>query len=112
MGTNYYWVKPAPPPCITCGRRDADRWVHIGKRSAGWKFSLHVGDDAPDDLLGWIEKWNEPGTFIVTEYREELSPREMLDIVTGWMPNGRSHTTVDQSAVDAGSYDMFRGWFS
>lgn len=114
MGTNFYWIRPAAPACSACGRYDEDERVHIGKGSCGWKFALHVGDHgAPDDIDGWREKWAEPGTLIVNEYGEKLTPVEMLEVVTSWCPSGRSHTSCDpRNATDAGAYDLCRGWFS
>lgn len=84
MGTNYYLVEGV---CDSCGQ--GRKRTHIGKSSCGWCFSLHVrdpknpwDDDQPADLAGWIERWKEPGTKIVNEYDEVVSPDDMLSIVT------------------------------
>lgn len=117
MGTNYYWVRPSEPPCEVCGRFDADERIHIGKRSNGWKFSLHVQHgDAPDDLDGWVKLFSEPGTFIVDEYGERHEPEWMLDTIRNWgkrFESPRSHSVyVQLDATDNGDYDLARYEFS
>ena len=78
MGTNYYLLTDV---CKHCGRPAMRE--HIGKDSAGWCFSLHVGREwegwIPHTLAGWQELWDKPGTVIEDEYGERLTPAEMRE---------------------------------
>ena len=79
MGTNFYWHEK--PPCECCGH--ADEPLHIGKSSAGWCFGLHViPENGIDDLDDWEELWERPGSWIVDEYGDQLTPAEMRKIIT------------------------------
>ena len=76
MGTNYY-LHLNPCPC--CGRED-EAW-HIGKSSGGWCFALHIFGNI-ETLEDWKKAFYNPETKIVNEYDEEISPEEMLKIIT------------------------------
>jgi hypothetical protein len=96
MGTNYYWHEKGT--CEHCGRRDTG--IHIGKSSAGWCFGLHVYDPKRDDydipsLAAWEKLWNQPGSEVLNEYGETVTPERMLFIVTD-----RSHPDRDWSTPD------------
>ena len=81
MGTNYYFRKPLTNHCEHCGRSDPPEELHIGKSSAGWCFSLHVHPEQDIcSLADWETIW--PTGAIFNEYREELSPSEMLRVIT------------------------------
>ena len=67
MGTNYFLRQPNKP-----------NKLHIGKRSFGWTFALHVGDGAPDDLLGWVALMLEPGAQVEDEYAKQVPVPTML----------------------------------
>jgi len=41
MGTNYYW-HPKEKRCPECETLLSGEPIHIGKASAGWKFSFHA----------------------------------------------------------------------
>lgn len=82
MGTNYYLHRNV---CAHCGRGDEP--LHIGKSSAGWCFSLHVGtlgDDEPlshiADLDGWRAIWHDGE--ISDKYGNKLSIAEMEMVIT------------------------------
>lgn len=82
MGTNYYLKFKQPDPCPHCGKFDAIPDMHIGKQSAGWRFSFH----------GYREKgitsWNAWAAFlaanvgrgarIVDEYGKSLMLGEFI----------------------------------
>lgn len=75
MGTNYYVRYPA---CPHCGRRDEDR--HIGKSSAGWKFSLRVyPEEGVNNLEDWRREW-EKGE-IINEYDEPVAVEKLLQSI-------------------------------
>lgn len=80
MGTNYYLKTNI---CEKCGRSDK---IHIGKSSAGWCFALHVTESYEDpqiqSLDDWKKLWSQPGTKIENEYGEEVTPDQMLNIIT------------------------------
>lgn len=79
MGTNYYYHDKEPCPC--CKREYESK--HIGKSSFGWCFSLHVyPDEGISDLDDWIKLFNEPGTYILDEYGNEISVEKILDVIT------------------------------
>jgi len=81
MGTNYYALTD---PCDKCGR--SNERLHIGKSSAAWCFSLHVGDFTigdeeiqVSDLSDWRTIFERPGTRIENEYGEIVTRDGMLD---------------------------------
>lgn len=77
MGTNYYLHKNACPHC-----KRSDEIIHIGKSSAGWCFTLRIDpDDGINDLEDWKMLFYGADSAIFDEYSEELSPKEMLDII-------------------------------
>lgn len=82
MGTNYYFRRPLTNHCEHCGRSDPPEKLHIGKSSGGWCFSLHVHPERDIcSLADWEVLW--PSGTIVNEYGDELSPGEMLQVITG-----------------------------
>lgn len=119
MGTNYYWL---PDPCPTCGHGER---LHIGKSSAGWCFSLHVGredfeteEGIPRDLDGWRALWHRPGSRIVDEYGAPHTPEQMEATIADRQPwNGRPlrrHDIGNGLCVGHGAatYDLLVGVFS
>lgn len=132
MGTNYYWYES--DTCPHCGR-DCEP-LHIGKSSGGWCFGLHVyPDDEIESLNDWRDRWNRPGSVIRDEYGKQISPEEMLSVVTqrAWPrnnnnpsewyranyaqpgPNGLTRSTVDgQHCIGhgEGTWDYCVGEFS
>lgn len=85
MGTNYYWH--AGNGCDRCG--SGEDVIHVGKSSCGWCFALHVKrppggdydrdpDNLPEDLEGWTELFQKPGSFIRNEYGETVTVEFML----------------------------------
>jgi hypothetical protein len=79
MGTNYYLS--AKPDCECCGR--PFEHLHIGKSSAGWRFSLHVDPSQNiNDLADWQRLWAQPGAEIRDEYHRVVTPEEMLSVIT------------------------------
>lgn len=78
MGTNYYLTEDVCPCC----KRGSER-LHIGKSSAGWCFGLHVDPDNGLSSLGaWVQRWSAPNARIMDEYGVEVTPEEMLRIIT------------------------------
>ena len=54
--------------------------VHIGKSSAGWCFLLCA--NVFKTLEEWIEQFNNPEYGISDEYGAEITPQEMINIIT------------------------------
>lgn len=98
MGTNFYLHSKE---CATCGR--ADPPLHIGKRSGGYVFLLHVSDPrwlddepVPTSLAAWatlLVSAAEEGSTIRDEYGTCYTPAAMLAIVNE--PTGRHRTPSD-----------------
>ena len=135
MGTNYYLVQDA---CECCGR-GADE-IHIGKSSGGWCFALHVYPEGWYEpkimtLSAWELAWSQPKTKIRDEYDKDVSPQEMLKIITErkwespikWTdhdyalndaepgPNGLVRSRIDNRHCIGhgdGTYDLIIGEFS
>lgn len=81
MGTNYYIE--GKPPCPHCGRGYEDERIHIGKSSAGWVFALHAHPELGiNGLNDWKRFWTEKEKKIFDEYGRQITPAEMLDIIT------------------------------
>jgi len=90
MGTNYYLMTPVRlgpnrwfiPKHLLHNDEPAHPgwWLHIGKSSCGWCFSLHVipelGIESLDD---WKTKW--PEGEIKNEYGDTVSMEEMVGII-------------------------------
>lgn len=144
MGTNYYAIlEEKEHDCPTCSRpgyMEIIRW-HIGKSSLGWCFSLHVGSPnephIPRSLTEWKEVWSK-SLRIVDEYGREITPDDMLRIVTqrqgieppvrekhldlGWYrsnhaqpgPNHLARHVLDTHCVGhgEGTWDLITGEFS
>lgn len=81
MGTNYYLRSQR---CGHCGHLPGD--VHLGKSSLGWCFSLHVipecGVNDLESMIKWLTKSIFDGSKIVSEYEEQKTLSEFLDVVT------------------------------
>ena len=76
MGTNFYFEpETAPPDCFVNN-------LHLGKRSAGWKF-LHSTDLGNNlgTVIGNLE--TIPG-HVVNEYGETMDCVEFLAMVRSW----------------------------
>ena len=79
MGTNYYWRETKNEYCGECGRPMP--WLHIGKSSAGWNFSLRIHpNEGINNLENWKERW-EKGS-IWDEYGREVTVEDMLETIT------------------------------
>ena len=82
MGTNYYLRKPQ---CKKCGRGNEE--IHLGKKSAGWKFLFHKTNEIKDfDSFCEYIKTGE----IYDEYDRKISVENLLDIIEN-SKNEKSH---------------------
>lgn len=121
MGTNYYWHQK--PKCPHCGRHDKPK--HIGKSSAGWVFSLHVGDwvDLGDEeiLVSGLDDWKRlfsvQGSWIDDEYGDVVTSDEMISTITdrkardGMVLSRQSDHDVRRARRGDGTYDLCQGEF-
>ena len=103
-------------PDVESLNRDFYQNVHIGKSSAGWRFLLATYPDRHpqfeeetwldkpiENLDGWIDLFNNKQNKIFDEYGEEISPEDMIDIISkrkgnpklkdGWQRLGRDRDT-------------------
>ena len=114
MSTNYYLCKmPAH------AEKPLANLIHIGKRSAGWAFGLHVIPELGiNNLDNWITEFDRPESLhIVDEYGTILSSKDMLDIITS--PQSNWGHPVQHRRAGAfgcvgngnGPYDYIRGEF-
>jgi len=91
MGTNYYIHYDV---CEHCGK--AKRVWHIGKKSAGWCFTLHVEPSESintlDDIIPMMYAEN---SVIKNEYGETFSASHMLSIIKDLPPTSRPQLTDD-----------------
>ena len=82
MGTNFYAVDDGDA-CPTCGAGTEE--LHIGKRSAGWNFMLHIipekGLLEPED---WYAYWEANNIVIYDEYGRVIPYDDMLHIINNW----------------------------
>ncbi len=93
MGTNFYLEGVA---CSQCGHVEERR--HIGKRSAGWVFLLHVRapdelfeheGEIPQSLAGWRTLFSADDMQIVDEYDKHYTAAAMLLIIDAGL--GKRH---------------------
>lgn len=81
-------------PCPCCAQADRE-WLHIGKSSGGWCFSLRVypalhgdmtahnlGIDPIENLDDWIPLFERYG--VINEYGEEIDTDVMLRKRRAW----------------------------
>ena len=84
MGTNYY-AKTGKKITVTCDcgfEHLIDEELHIGKKSCGWKFTLHV---IPEQGINELEDWRPvlKSSEIYDEYDRSVSYDEMIKIIVG-----------------------------
>lgn len=114
MSTNYYLKINQ---CVACGRYEQE--LHIGKKSCGWAFALHVAGDSfpllfPSNLGHWEKLFIGPGK-IVDEYGRGVTVERMLEIITQYTDN----IPLQREPVDGtrcighgpGPYDLITGEF-
>jgi hypothetical protein len=77
MGTNYYHVIKSNE-CDKCKRVDIEE-LHVGKSSAGWRFSFH-GSDQIRSYEDWIRRLSSGG-IIRDEYGNEISLLAFIRLV-------------------------------
>jgi len=63
--------------------RGTEEFIHIGKSSLGWCFSLHVvpefGINTYED---WVRMFIDPDRIIISEYNEVIPYTKMISIIT------------------------------
>jgi hypothetical protein len=82
MSINYYLQKK--PNLMERLAGVEDNFLHIGKSSGGWCFSLHVGDGSdnlPRSLKEWYKLFRRNHNTIRDEYSRVLTPDEMLAVI-------------------------------
>lgn len=101
MGTNYYWRHKC---CDKCGRYEE---LHIGKKSAGWKFSFRGHRDHQPPIVSW-EDWRrtivENAGQVFNEYDEMVPFNEFVAVVDGSRSEPRDHIEMCMSDPHSSSY--------
>lgn len=112
MGTNYY-VKSNI--CEKCGK--SDEYLHIGKSSAGWCFSLKVYPDLDiNSLYDWKKYLKSENMVIEDEYGDIVSFDDLISAITDrFHPAGLLRYEIDKRFCIGhgnGTYDYMIGDFS
>lgn len=122
MGTNYY-IKQKP--CECCGRGGEP--LHVGKSSAGWKFSFHVEGEI-DTGKKWREVLLNTSEIIEDEYGQPISGRDLWEMIEakqksdkltlencwqfcGCSESCRDRMPSDRHYIDEDGYSFNRGEF-
>jgi hypothetical protein len=85
LGTNYYSVKRGVDYEADShwDLRGTEEFIHIGKSSLGWCFSLHV---VPEFRINtyedWVRMFIDPDRIIISEYNEVIPYTKMISIIT------------------------------
>lgn len=74
MGTNYY-LRP-PGAC----REHCDRWVHLGKSSAGWAFTFQASDGVTD-YASWAAQLSQGEIY--DEYGRLVPAHALIELIDG-----------------------------
>ena len=83
MSVDYYYITSKESFCDRCNMYHLDQNPHIfiGHCNLALNFALHVYSDIPN-LDTWKVKWEVPGTLIVDGGGRQVSPIDMLTIIT------------------------------
>ena len=102
MGTNFYAYTEA---CECCGRGDEP--LHIGKSSAGWKFSFQGYPDHDPPLTSW-KAWRE---FLVNlQIRDEYGGTITLEELQEWVANKFHSNNCQTCFVKAQAYSRWNDY--
>jgi len=93
MGTNYDAVYNL---CECCGR--ADR-IHIGKSSAGWRFSIEVHEEVYKDWQTFEKFIEQRNIEIYDEYGRKVTAFELLSLMES-KKDGQAHEGDQYRKVD------------
>jgi hypothetical protein len=114
MGTNYY-VRPKDACPVRC-----DRWVHLGKSSAGWDFSFRAYPDRPawdaHDIITWpvvdYASWLRLLDLgdIYDEYGNPERPKDLLRVID--VHRGGKSTLYRDDFHDGAGHRFTPGEFS
>jgi hypothetical protein len=115
MGTNYYSVKRGLDYTKSesfWDLRGTEDFIHIGKSSMGWCFSLHVVPELGINTLeDWIRMFIDPDRIIIDEYRETVSFLDMIRIITQRsrpQSNNWDADTMDRNHAEPGPNNLVR----
>lgn len=74
MGTNYFMMHDR---CAHCGREER---MHIGKKSAGWRFSFR-GHDNIRSWVDWMRELSRSDVLIRNEHGDVVSLEQFIKVV-------------------------------
>lgn len=75
-------------------------WLHIGKRSCGWKPTFHKNNywSSVEEILDFYRK-NKESILIIDEYNRELSIEELKENLIDWnKDNKKALTPFDEES--------------
>jgi hypothetical protein len=112
MGTNYYAFGSHS------GEQEEGSGLHIGKKSAGWRFLFRAH---PDLYLTSLEAWmwilSSTGVEIADEYGSEISVNELVSImqstedpVSGFLRD-HSEFLMEEGHFQRDGFDFCAGYF-
>lgn len=107
MGTNYY-AKTGEKKTVTCDcgfEHIIDEELHIGKKSYGWKFTMHI---IPEQGINNLEDWKPilQKSEIRDEYGRPVTYDEMIKIIVGdYVDKGEQPYVKDKICSLYSEYD-------
>jgi len=111
MGTNYYW-HPKEKRCPECDTLLSNESIHIGKASAGWRFSFHAlhPSETSDLPIHEIRSFND-WLLLFAGMRGEI--RDEYDVVftTEQFMKMVHDKHKDSHSMVGEIQDMYRAWF-
>ena len=107
MGTNYYIHTPSC--AAACEHCAASEELHLGKSSAGWRFSFQADPEWPREQAYslWLER--AKAGAIKDEYGDSVTLDDLLALIEA-KQSGRSHTAYDptEARIHGRLYDRLR----
>ena len=79
----YYYIKQKKRACSSCGayHLEDNPYIYIGENDRCTNFSLFTYNNIPN-LKAWKDRWEVPETLIVNDSGRQVSPIDMLTIIT------------------------------
>lgn len=109
MGTNFYW-RADSPRCETCNQRLPDHGLpprlHVGKRSAGWKFHVHIHpEQGIRSWADWKDRLTETSGLLRDEYGRTINVEAFIrDVEDLQARTDTRHGDLYQGSVDDQGY--------
>jgi hypothetical protein len=79
MGTNFYIEEKTDDCCPCCGKALVYKQIHIGKRSAGWKFTFQKQPTKWESYTQFLNYVNSNKSEIIDEYGRLVDFKEFCN---------------------------------